>query len=126
MRAAGLSAHQVLAPLLLSAFVVALISFAFNERVVTRSTATLKAWQAAEYGVVPSAGGGRANVYLRDGDNILTASTIAGVERKLVPSVACRSSVSRRAARYSWMRSPVVPSWPSTKTLWLISSPKQQ
>ncbi|WP_310534664.1 LPS export ABC transporter permease LptG [Novosphingobium sp.] len=84
MRAAGLSAHQVLAPLLLSALVVSLISFAFNERVVTRSTATLKAWQAAEYGVVPSAGGGRANVYLRDGENILMASSLTGRGSEMV------------------------------------------
>ena len=27
------------------------------------------------------------------------------------------SSMSLRAARYSWMRRPVVPSWPSTKTV---------
>jgi lipopolysaccharide export system permease protein len=78
MRAAGLSAHQVLAPMLLTALVVALLSFVFNERVVTRATATLKAWQAAEYGVIPNAGGARANVYLRDGDNILMAVSLTG------------------------------------------------
>ena len=43
MKAAGLSAHQVLAPLLLTAAVVAMISFSFNERVVTRANSTLKA-----------------------------------------------------------------------------------
>ncbi len=41
MKAAGMSAHQVLAPLILTAAVVACVSFAFNERVVTRATATL-------------------------------------------------------------------------------------
>ena len=50
MKAAGLSAHQVLAPLLLTALVMGAVSFIFNERVVTRSTATLKAWDAADFG----------------------------------------------------------------------------
>ncbi len=78
MKAAGLSAHQVLAPLILAAAVVSLVSFAFNERVVARSTATLKAWQASEYGPVPRDSGVRANVYVTDGPNILTAATVTG------------------------------------------------
>ena len=48
MRAAGLSAHQVLAPMLLTAAVVSLVSFAFNETVVAPATGTLIAagWKA--------------------------------------------------------------------------------
>ena len=78
MKAAGLSAHQVLSPLLLTAAVIALLSFAFNERIVTRANATLKAWEAAEYGPIPQDSGVRANVYLTDGENILTASSLIG------------------------------------------------
>ena len=65
MKAAGLSAHQILAPLMLAALVVAGLSFAFNERVVTRANATLKAWEAVDYGPVPADPGVRANVYLQ-------------------------------------------------------------
>ncbi|MFA6220157.1 MAG: LPS export ABC transporter permease LptG [Erythrobacter sp.] len=78
MKAAGLSAHQVLAPLLLTAGIVGLLNFGFNERVVTRATATLKAWEAVEYGKVPSDSGIKANVYLTDGRGVLTAATLAG------------------------------------------------
>ncbi len=82
MKAAGLSAHQVLSPLLLTAAVVSLVSFGFNERIVTRANATIKAWQAADYGPIPAATGGagtpRSNIYLTDGDNILTAATLTG------------------------------------------------
>ncbi len=78
MKAAGLSAHQVLAPLLLTAGVVAIVSFAFNERVVTRATATLKAWESAEWGAVPVHSTVRSNVYLTDGRNVLAAATITG------------------------------------------------
>ena len=78
MKAAGLSAHQVLAPLLLAALFVSGISFVFNERVVTRSTATLKAWVAIEYAPIPRQSGTRYNIYLRDGPNILAASSLTG------------------------------------------------
>lgn len=78
MKAAGLSAHQVLAPLLITAVAVSAISFAFNERVVTRSTSTLKAWQANGWGPIPKESSVRSNVYLRDGANILLAKTITG------------------------------------------------
>ncbi len=78
MKAAGLSPHQVLAPLLITAAIVSVLSFGFNERVVTRATATLKAWQAVEYGTIPTDSGVRTNVYLRDGPNILAATTLTG------------------------------------------------
>ena len=78
MKAAGLSAHQVLAPLILTAAVVSLASFAFNERIVARSTATLKAWQANEYGPVPPDTGVRSNVYVTDGADILAAAAVFG------------------------------------------------
>jgi len=78
MKAAGLSAHQVLSPLLLTSAIIALVSFAFNERIVTRANASLKAWEAVEYGPVPQETGVRTNVYLIDGDNILTASSLTG------------------------------------------------
>ena len=67
MKAAGLSAHQVLAPLLITAAGISLISFAFNERVVTQANATLKAWQANDWGTIPTDTGVRVNVYLKDG-----------------------------------------------------------
>lgn len=78
MKAAGMSAHQVLAPLLLTALVFSGISFAFNELVVVRTSATLKAWQAVNYGPIPKDSEIRGNIYLRDGDNILAATTLSG------------------------------------------------
>lgn len=78
MKAAGLSAHQVLAPLFLVAAVTSTITFGFNERIVTRATATLKAWQNVNYGPIPAETGTKTNVWLQDGPNILFARTIAG------------------------------------------------
>jgi lipopolysaccharide export system permease protein len=78
MKASGLSAHQVLAPLFLVATVVTASSFVFNESVVTHANATLKAWQAVEYGPLPRDSATRNNVFLRDGPNVLSAATING------------------------------------------------
>ena len=83
MRAAGLSAHQVLAPMLLTASIVSLGSFAFNEAVVANATGTLKQWSDLKYAPIPRDTGVKANVYLRDGSNILTASTVTGDGEKI-------------------------------------------
>ncbi len=78
MKAAGLSAHQILAPLILASLLVAGLSFAFNERIVTRGTATLNAWQAAKYGDIPRTSDVRSNIFVTDGPNILAATTVEG------------------------------------------------
>lgn len=78
MRAAGLSPHQILAPMLATALVVSGLSFVFNEAVVTRASATLKAWQDVNFGPIPKGTGVRSNVFLADGQNILYAQTVTG------------------------------------------------
>ncbi|RVT95069.1 LPS export ABC transporter permease LptG [Sphingomonas crocodyli] len=78
MKAAGVSAHQILAPLVLASIGVAALSFAFNERVVARSTATLTAWQNANYGPIPVDRGIVANVWVRDGDDLVHANSASG------------------------------------------------
>jgi lipopolysaccharide export system permease protein len=77
MRAAGLSAHQILAPMLATALVVSGVSFTFNEAVVTHSTARLKAWEAVDYGPIAAGSSTRANVYVSDGHDVLYAETVA-------------------------------------------------
>jgi len=84
MKGAGMSAHQVLAPLLLTALAVSAVSFAFNERVVTRATATLSAWQDVDYGPIPADSGIRRNVYAADGSDILSAITVSGSGKQMV------------------------------------------
>ncbi|MFZ5749120.1 MAG: LPS export ABC transporter permease LptG [Pseudomonadota bacterium] len=78
MKASGLSAHQVLAPLIVTGLVVAAISFAFNERVVTRASATLAAWKKVEYGPLPVDRGDRTNVWVREGDHLIQVRQIRG------------------------------------------------
>ena len=84
MKAAGLSAHQILAPLVLAAALVAVFSFGFNERIVTRASASLKAWEAADYGPVPDDPSLRSNIYLNDGNDVMLASSVAGTGAQTV------------------------------------------
>ncbi|MFD1105997.1 LPS export ABC transporter permease LptG [Sphingobium olei] len=78
MKAAGLSAHQILAPLIAAALGVSIISFAFNERIVARSTAALSAWEAVDYGPIPQDSGIKSNPWVRDGNNLVNVAIVAG------------------------------------------------
>ncbi len=78
MKAAGLSANQILAPLFLVAAATSVLTFAFNERVVVRATAALKAWQGVDYGAIPHDSDIRTNVWMQDGTNLLYARTVTG------------------------------------------------
>lgn len=78
MKAAGISAHQIIAPLVLASVGVAAISFFFNERVVTRAAATLSAWEAVDYGEVPPSTGVSSNVWVRAGDDLIIVRQVSG------------------------------------------------
>jgi lipopolysaccharide export system permease protein len=78
LKASGLSAHQVLAPLILASVGIAGLSFMFNERIVARATATLNQWQKVEYGPLPIDRGDRSNVWVRTGDDLIEVAQIKG------------------------------------------------
>ena len=78
LKASGLSAHQVLAPLLVASLGVAVLSFVFNDRVVTRATATLGQWERVNYERLPIDRGDRANVWVRDGDDLIQVGQVRG------------------------------------------------
>lgn len=78
MKAAGLSAHQILAPMFAASLLVAGISFAFNESVVAPATAKLKVWQDVDYGPVPLDNGVRNNVWVREGRDLIQVRTVTG------------------------------------------------
>ena len=78
MKAAGLSAHQILAPMFVASLAVAIFSFAFNDLVVAPATAKLKVWQEVEYGPVPRDTGVKTNVWVREGEDLINAGTVTG------------------------------------------------
>lgn len=86
MKASGMSAHQVLAPLFVAALMVAGISFAFNERIVVRSNAALTAWVKAGYAQLPPETGIKANVWVRSGDDLINAQQVTKDGRDVILS----------------------------------------
>ena len=78
MKAAGISAHQIIAPLVLAGLLVAFINFGFNERVTTRASAALSAWEAVDYGPIPPATLVHANVWVQNGDDLILARRVSG------------------------------------------------
>lgn len=78
MKASGISAHQILTPLVAAGALVALVSFAFNEAVVTRATRNLSAWEGADYGPIPPDRAGATNVWVRSGGDLVRAAAVTG------------------------------------------------
>ena len=83
MKAAGLSAHQILAPMVIASLGVALASFAFNETVVVRAARTLDAWNNVDFHAVPPDSGVYSNIWLRDGETLVHASQVSGQGRSV-------------------------------------------
>lgn len=78
MKAAGLSAHQILAPMIAASLGVAALLFVFNETVVIQSIRTLDAWSDADYKPIPPESGVLSNVWIRDGDDLVKAKFVGG------------------------------------------------
>ena len=78
MKAAGLSAHQILAPLVVASIGIAGVLFAFNEGVVVNSTRVVTAWTDNDYKPVPPASGILGNVWVLNGDDLIRAGTVGG------------------------------------------------
>ncbi len=81
MKGSGLSAHQVLAPLIVASLGIAVVSFAFNDSVVSRTSATLTRWQKADYGPMPKDAKATTNVWVRDGNNLIHVDNVEGKGR---------------------------------------------
>ena len=78
MKAAGLSAHQILAPLVVASIGIAAVLFAFNEAVVANSTRAVTAWSDNDYKPVPRASGVLSNVWVLNGDDLIRVGTAGG------------------------------------------------
>ena len=78
MKAAGISAHQIIAPLILAASLIAIVHFVFTERVVTRASAALAAWDSVDYGPVPAQTNIRNNIAIAHGDDLIFVRLVAG------------------------------------------------
>lgn len=78
MKAAGLSAHQLLAPLVAVSVALAAFSFFFNEHVVVNGSRQLAAWDDNDYKPVPPDSGILSNVWVTAGDDLVRARIVTG------------------------------------------------
>ena len=78
MKAAGLSAHQILAPLVVASIGIAAVLFVFNEGVVVNSTRRVTAWSDNDYKPVPPASGILGNIWILSGEDLIRAGTVGG------------------------------------------------
>jgi lipopolysaccharide export system permease protein len=77
-KAAGISAHQILAPLVLAGLMVAALNFAFNERILVRANAELDRWEANNYQPLKPGAVGMREVWVRAGSDLIRASDVKG------------------------------------------------
>jgi lipopolysaccharide export system permease protein len=78
MKAAGLSAHQILAPLIVASIGIAVLLFAFNETVVVNSARVINAWSDNNYKPVPPESGINSNVWVLEGDDLVRTMIVGG------------------------------------------------
>ncbi len=77
-KAAGISAHQILAPLFAVALGVAAVSFVFDETILAHTNETLQRWKNADYAPLRTLGTGPTEVWARDGYNLMHAARMDG------------------------------------------------
>ncbi len=78
MKAAGLSAHQILAPLIVASIVIAAGLFAFDEAVVVNSARVVNAWSDNDYKPIPPDRGILTNVWVLSGEDLVRTGIVNG------------------------------------------------
>ena len=78
MKAAGISAHQILAPLIVASLGIAALAFAFNETVVVKASRTVTAWTDNDYRPIPRDQDLLSNVWILVGDDLVRARQVVG------------------------------------------------
>jgi lipopolysaccharide export system permease protein len=78
MKAAGISAHQMLAPLIIASLGVSVLAFAFNETVAVHSARVVNAWSDNDYKPVPPESGILSNIWVTHGGDLIRARVAAG------------------------------------------------
>lgn len=83
-KAAGISAHQILAPLVVAGLAIAAANFAFNERFLVRAKAEYDRWKAAEYHPLPPGRHTLVDVWVRAGNDLWHVDSVEGEGDKVI------------------------------------------
>jgi lipopolysaccharide export system permease protein len=84
MKASGLSAHQILAPLILASLAIAALAFGFNETVAVKSARTVNAWSDNDYEPIRAQSDVLSNVWLTADGDFVRARLVTGRGKNLV------------------------------------------
>jgi lipopolysaccharide export system permease protein len=113
-KAAGISAHQILFPLIVAALGIAAVNFVFNEAVVVKANKALTAWQAVNYGPVARTTPALSEVWVRGGDDLFHAETVTGTGAATVlhgVTIYDRAGDRLRAVIHAASGRPVAGAW---------------
>lgn len=83
LKAAGLSAHRILLPLLLCALAIGGAHFFFNELVTARATRNLAAWKDSDYQHMMEKAPAGSGIWLVDGNAVVHASMARRLGKKV-------------------------------------------
>lgn len=75
-RAAGISPHQILAPLILAGLAISAVNFAFNERLLVRAKAEYDRWKAVDYHPLTAETATGGEVWVQSDGNLWHARAI--------------------------------------------------
>lgn len=78
-KASGISAHQILAPLIAVAFGIAVVHFLFSELVLVNTNRQLDAWESIDYGAVPPDAPTSGGAWVREGGMLFHAGRVLGL-----------------------------------------------
>ncbi|MBL4788235.1 MAG: LptF/LptG family permease, partial [Kordiimonadaceae bacterium] len=77
MKAAGMSAHNILLPLILASTMIAGFHFIFNETALVRSNAELDYWRANDFAVdLPPNTALAGRVWIKEGNQVILAESV--------------------------------------------------
>ncbi len=77
-KAAGISSHQILAPLVLAGLLIAGFAFAFNETILVKANEGFTRWKAVGYAALPPDTRASREVWVRAGDDLIHARQVIG------------------------------------------------
>src|ERR671912_2454886 len=83
MKAAGISAHQILAPLIVASLGIAALAFALNETIVVKAARTVTAWTDNDYRPIPPDSDLLSNVWVVVEDDLVRARQVVGQHEQL-------------------------------------------
>ncbi|QNM84054.1 LPS export ABC transporter permease LptG [Sphingomonas sabuli] len=81
MKSAGVSAHQMLAPLVVASLGLSVAAFIFNETVTVQSARVVNAWSDNDYKPIPPESGILTNVWVARGEDLVRARHVGGTGR---------------------------------------------